>query len=96
MVRQRQGLPQAFFTASLTLLEGALMYIKENMGAIPYTLQIGTYDDHPFLDYLSVRIPSVKQDTGGFARSAVDMIYQALNGKKIIQHKIIPPQLIVR
>ncbi|MCP4753653.1 MAG: LacI family transcriptional regulator [Proteobacteria bacterium] len=89
-------LPQAFFTASFTLLEGALQFVKETSGQIPDTLRIGTYDDHPFLDFLSIKIPSVKQDTGSIARTAFEMILDALAGRKVVQHKIIQPKLVIR
>jgi LacI family transcriptional regulator, sucrose operon repressor len=96
MVEKRKGFPQAFLTGSLTLLEGALQFIKKTLGNIPNTLQIGTFDDHPFLDFLSVRVPSVRQDSRRISRSALEMISGALSGKRIIQQKIIKPRLIIR
>jgi len=96
MVEKRQGFPQAFLTGSLTLLEGALQYIKKTLGNIPETLHIGTFDDHPFLDFLSVPIPSVRQDTRKISRTALEMISGALSGRSTIQQKIIKPLLIIR
>ena len=96
MCKRQDGLPEAFFTASITLLEGALQFVCEMAGRIPESLRIGTYDDHPFLDYLSVRIPSVRQNTRDIARTAFGMIYDALAGRQIVQHKTISPQIVVR
>lgn len=96
MCQHRNGLPEAFFAASLTILEGALQFVRETAGRIPDGLQIGTYDDHPFLNYLSVRIPSVRQNTREIARAAFGMIYNALDGKQVVQHKIIPPNMVIR
>lgn len=88
--------PRAFFTASLTLLEGALNFITEREGGVPDFMNIGTYDDHPFLDYMSVKICSVRQDTRRLARAAATMIFDALEGKPSVQHRVIKPSLIVR
>lgn len=84
------------FTASLTLLEGTLKYIKDIADRAPETLRIGTYDDHPFLDYLSFNIPSVRQNTHTMAQSAFEMISDMLAGKKVIKHEVIAPKLIIR
>ncbi len=96
MLKHRKGMPEAFFTASLTLLEGSLQFIKERIGEIPEETKIGTYDDHPFLDYFSVKISSVRQDTQNIARTAFQMIYDMLSGKQIVQHNIIAPKMIIR
>jgi LacI family sucrose operon transcriptional repressor len=93
---QLNRLPGSMFTASLTLLQGALRFITETYGDIPHSLHIGTYDDHPFLDYMSVKISSVQQDTHKIARVSTDMIFDALSGKQIVQQKIIKPQMIIR
>jgi LacI family sucrose operon transcriptional repressor len=96
MFEHRNGMPEAFFTAALTLLEGSLRFIQEKIGEIPAETKIVTYDDHPFLDYLSVKISSVRQDTQNIARTAFEMIYDMLSGKQIVQHKIIAPKMIIR
>jgi DNA-binding LacI/PurR family transcriptional regulator len=90
------GAPKALFTAALTLLEGALNFIKEEHGHIPADMHIGTYDDHPFLDYMSVKICSVRQDTHRIARVATGMIFDALSGQRVIQQKIINPFMVIR
>lgn len=90
------GRPRSFFTASLTLLEGALQFVTETEGHIPDSIQIGTYDDHPFLDYMSAKICSVRQDTNQIASTATEMIFDALAGKPAVQHKIIKPLTILR
>ena len=96
MCKHRNGLPVAFFAASLTLLEGALQFVRESAGRIPDSLYIGTYDDHPFLDYLSVPIPSVRQNAREIARAAFGIIFDALDGKQVVQHKIISPKMVIR
>jgi LacI family sucrose operon transcriptional repressor len=98
MYAKLNGPPKSFFTASLTLLEGTLNFINAEHGRIPNSMLIGTYDDHPFLDYMSVKISSVRQDTRRIARGALDMILDAIFGRKIVivQQKIIKPVLVFR
>ena len=88
--------PDSFITGSFTLLEGALTFIKEKTGELKNDLLIGTYDDHPLLDFLSVNIPSVRQNTEKMAQTAFEMILAALSGEKAIHHEIIQPTLISR
>ncbi len=96
MVEKRRGFPQAFLTGSLTLLEGAMHYIHKTLGTFPNTLHVGTFDDHPFLDFLSIPVPSVRQDTRKISRAAFEMISVALSGRNAVQQKIIKPRLIIR
>jgi LacI family sucrose operon transcriptional repressor len=96
MYAQVGGPPKSLFTAALTLLEGALNFIKEKHGHIPSDMHIGTYDDHPFFDYMSVKICSVRQDTHCIAQVATGMIFDALSGKQVIQQKIIKPFMMIR
>jgi DNA-binding LacI/PurR family transcriptional regulator len=70
--------------------------MKEKEGHIPDSLQIGTYDDHPFLDYMSVKICSVRQNTQQIAHVASNMIFDALAGKPTVQQRIIKPIMVTR
>lgn len=93
------GKIDGIFTSSLTLLEGTLKYLRKNKATLNRALnsiQIGTYDDHPFLDYLSINIPSVRQDIGKMAETAIEMIRDMLNGKEITKHEVVRPSLIIR
>jgi LacI family sucrose operon transcriptional repressor len=84
------------FTASLTLLEGTLKYMWSDRG-LPYnSIMLGTYDDHPFLDYLSVKIPSVRQNTVRLAERAFGMIKEMVDGEKVVKHEVVEPELITR
>lgn len=84
------------FTSSLTLLEGTLKFLRAHGEKVPGHLQIGTYDDHPFLDYLSVTIPSVRQNISQMAQVAVEMIRDMLAGKEVIKHEVVKPELVIR
>jgi len=93
------GKVDGIFTSSLTLLEGTLKYFrdnKKNLNRTPHLIQIGTYDDHPFLDYLSINISSVRQDIGKMAEVAVEMTRDMLDGKEVTKHEVVRPSLIIR
>jgi LacI family sucrose operon transcriptional repressor len=93
---QRNEPPESIFTASLTLLQGALEFITKKHGEIPPSMHVGTFDDHPFLDNMSVKICSMRQDTHKISQVAIEMIFDALSGKQSVRHKIIKPKMIIR
>jgi LacI family sucrose operon transcriptional repressor len=96
MLKRRNGFPEAIFAASCDFMIGLLQFIKDEVDEIPSTLHIGTYDNHSLLDFLSVKIPSVQQDTHRMALAAFTLIQKAINGEGDVKHQIIPPQLIIR
>ncbi|MFH1760702.1 MAG: LacI family DNA-binding transcriptional regulator, partial [bacterium] len=44
--------PQAIFTASFTLFEGLLNFLKEKYNGIPSGMGLATFDHHPLLEHL--------------------------------------------
>lgn len=92
----KKALPEAIFTGSYTILEGCLKFIHEQFKAIPGSLRIVTFDDHPLLDFLSNNIISVQQDTDALAKSAFELINKKLNGSDEVEHPKIMPKLIIR
>jgi LacI family sucrose operon transcriptional repressor len=96
VMARRGGLPQAVFTASYTLLEGALAAVTESCGRVPEELRIATFDDHPLLDFLPGRITSVRQDTTRLADEAFQMLMRALSGERAVEHRRVPTILVRR
>jgi LacI family sucrose operon transcriptional repressor len=96
LVKRRKGFPEAIFAASCDFMVGLLQFIKDEVEKIPSALKIGTYDNHELLDFLSVKIPSVQQDTERMALATFDLIEKAINGERDVKHQIIPTQLIPR
>ena len=96
LVKQRNGFPEAIFAASCDFMVGLLQFIKDEVKEIPPTLKIGTYDNHELLDFLSVKIPSVQQDTKRMALAAFDVLKRAMSGERNVQHQIISTRLIIR
>ena len=96
IVAQRNGFPEAIFAASCDFMVGLLQFIKDDVKEIPPTLKIAAYDNHELLDFLSVKFPSVQQDTDGMAAAAFDLLSRAMDGERNVQHQLIPTKLVVR
>lgn len=93
---KKGNFPEALFTSSYTLLEGVLQFVKHKTGAIPPTLKIATFDDHPLLDYLPNKIISVKQDCRVLAQNAFDLLGASFQKPVRPMHVRVKPKLIVR
>jgi LacI family sucrose operon transcriptional repressor len=89
-------LPDAIFTASFTLLEGALSALTEKFGAVPASVKIGTFDDHPLLDHAIPRIHSVRQDCESIAHEAFDILINITGQQAQPAHRTIPSILVPR
>ena len=70
--------PRVLFTGSITLLEGALEFISENRHFDVAPQRIITFDDHPLLDCLPLRIDAIVQDSAALARASLDCLLSTL------------------
>jgi len=86
-------LPEAVFSASFTLLEGVLRYLKEE-GLMQSGIRIGTFDDHELLDCLPLPIDAIAQDSQVLARHAFSLMTQLLEGAKPAQTALVVPARI--
>ena len=71
--------PRVLFTASLTLLEGALAYLSDHGQFSLAPRRIISFDDHHLLDCLPVRIDAIAQDSGALARASLDGLIAMIN-----------------
>jgi LacI family fructose operon transcriptional repressor len=72
--------PASFICSSLLVLEGATQRWKQRVGRIPAETIIGTFDDHPMLDFLPNRVLSVRQDEAAIAAAALQRLQERLGG----------------
>lgn len=93
---EKSTLPDAILTASYTLFEGLLQYIKEVDIQWVYTIKMATFDDHPLLDFLPFKVNSVLQDTETIGKTSFHLVIQALKGIGNLRSEVIPPKLIIR
>lgn len=91
-LQERLGrLPNAIFTASYTLLEGALRYLTEHQQMeklFNRQLHLATFDDHALLNALPFHIHSIKQDHQTIAKHTFEMVQKMLQGEKTHNIKI--------
>jgi LacI family fructose operon transcriptional repressor len=68
--------PASFICSSLLVLEGATHQLKRRVGRIPAETIIGTFDDHPMLDFLPNRVLSVRQNEAALAAAALERLLE--------------------
>lgn len=89
-------LPDALFTASFTLLEGAMTALKERFDLADVKTKIGTYDTHPLLDFAALEIHSVEQNSALMASKAFDILIEHLGGSEAFTREIVPARVLIR
>ena len=73
----REGAARAsFICSSLLVLEGAMQELKQRVRRIPAETIIGTFDDHPMLDFLPNRVVSVRQNEAALAAAALERLLE--------------------
>ena len=89
--------PRAVMCSSLLMLEGALSALVARFGRLPEDLVVGTFDHHPLLDALPVRILSVRQDEAAIAERAFACLLAEMEGgpREPVRH-VMPGQLVDR
>ncbi|MGF1715270.1 LacI family DNA-binding transcriptional regulator [Photobacterium chitinilyticum] len=79
-------LPEALFTASYTLLEGVLRYLKEHNcleALVSKKMRLATFDNHDLLDCLPLNIDSVAQDSEKIAQTSFQLIRLLLSSQRV-------------
>ena len=89
-------LPDALFTASYTLLEGALTALKEEYDLSTVDMKIGTFDNHPLLEFAALRIHSVEQNSAAIAGKSFEILSNHLKGKDVFTRETVPARVIIR
>ena len=95
---QRHGrYPQALFTASITLLEGVLSFIRERHRMREAPRYLLTFDDHPLLDCLPLAVDAIRQDSQALADASLRQVLALLHGEPLPAADIrIPASLNLR
>lgn len=96
IIKHCDRLPDTLFTASFTLLEGALQRIKQGPETLPAKFTIATFDDHPLLDYANIKIHSIKQDYEKIASDAFSALQKKLGGDAKLSNITVPAAIIAR
>ncbi|WP_409306838.1 LacI family DNA-binding transcriptional regulator [Pectobacterium sp. B1J-3] len=88
--------PEAFIASSLPVLEGALSVLRERYGYIPAEMNIGTFDEHAMLGFLSNKIWSMRQNEDAWVEHAFAAMQNALQGNTDISKSVIPMKMLHR
>lgn len=80
--QKHQCLPERLFTASFTLMEGALQFSRLHLKDMPEDLEWATFGDNYILDLLPFTIHSAKQQYELMAEQALLNIDSKLNSNK--------------
>lgn len=91
-----QGGPQAFIASSLPVLEGAVRAIRDRFGVVPPEINIGTFDEHPMLGFLSNNVWSMQQDVDVWAEKAFNMMLSAIEEHPVKETVKVEMKLIKR
>ena len=78
------------------MLEGAIKELREQCGGIPPDINIGTFDEHPMLGFLSNNVWSMQQDEDSWAEKAFDLMQQAIDGTPVKRTEQVTMKLIKR
>jgi LacI family sucrose operon transcriptional repressor len=72
--------PQALFTGSITLLEGALSFMSEVHKLAQAPGRLMSFDDHQLLDCLPLAIDAIVQDSRQLADQSLRCVFSMLEG----------------
>ncbi|TCL03371.1 MULTISPECIES: LacI family DNA-binding transcriptional regulator [Sodalis] len=87
--------PQGFIASSLPILEGALSVLREQYGYIPAEINIGTFDEHAMLGFLSNNVWSMRQNEDAWAEHAFTAMQTALSGEAPPSGKVMIPMTMI-
>lgn len=89
LLLQQKEKPTAILTFSTTIAMGCMKALKELNVAIPNDISIITFDDHPYLDYLSTPISCIAQPVSDISKMAVKFLLARINKEKVKKDQIL-------
>ncbi|OWY39035.1 transcriptional regulator [Xenophilus sp. AP218F] len=89
--QRHQRYPQALFTASITLLEGVLSFIRQRHGMREAPERLLTFDDHPLLDCLPLPIDAIRQDSQALAEASLAQVLALLQDQPLPDRDVRVP-----
>jgi LacI family transcriptional regulator len=89
LLLQRNEKPTAIFTLSNTIAMGSMRALKEENIKIPHDVSLITFDDHPYLDYLSTPLSCVAQPVSDISKIAVKFLFSQINNKELNVNQVL-------
>ena len=97
LLMQQKARPTAILTLSNTIAMGCMKALKEEKVRIPEDLSLITFDEHPYLDYLSTPLSCVSQPVNDIIQLAVKFLFSRLEGKDTNVTKVLlKPKIIIK
>ncbi|MBE8718198.1 LacI family DNA-binding transcriptional regulator [Cellvibrio polysaccharolyticus] len=92
----KKAIPDILLTSSIPVFEGALHALKQQIGEVPATMMLATFDDHTMLDFLPNPVCSAKQDSDHMIRAAYDEMEKLIKNIHAPQTHIASLKIIAR
>jgi len=97
LLLQLKERPTAIFGLSNTIAIGCIKALREENISVPDDISLITFDDHPYLDYLSTPLTCITQPTREICRLAVKHLFFMLTNKEIKSKQVLlKPELKYR
>lgn len=97
LLLQQQPLPTAIFTLSNTIALGCMKALKENSVKVPEDISLITFDNHPYLDYLSTPLTCVAQPFQDICRIATRLLFSMIDKQDLkTKHVLLRPEILIR
>lgn len=94
LLLNQQPMPTALFTMNNTILLGAIKAIKESGLRIPEDISVVSFDDNPYLDFVSTPISRVVQPQKEIGSIAVRMLIRSIeSGERSAARIMLSPTL---
>lgn len=89
--------PTAIFTLSNTIALGCLKALKEQNIHVPNDISLITFDDHPYLDFLSTPLTCVSQPFDEICIGAIRLLFAEINKEATETKRIfLRPEMVFR
>jgi LacI family transcriptional regulator len=89
LLLQQKVLPTAILTLSNTIAMGCMKALKEEQINVPNDISLITFDDHPYLDYLSTPLSSIVQPVSDISKIAVKFLLSKIQNKNISTSQVL-------
>ncbi len=89
LLLQQKIRPTAIFTLSNTIAMGCMKALKEENINVPNDISLITFDDHPYLDYLSTPLSCIVQPVSDISKIAVKFLLSKIQNKNIATNQVL-------
>lgn len=89
LLLQQKKIPTAIFTLSNTNALGCMRALKEESKKIPQDISLITFDEHPYLDYLSTPLTCIAQPISDICKIATKFLFLKIKNKEINVNKVL-------